>query len=113
MKSLINIYLKVVAIALVFALPVCSQAKSDQLWTKVRGIVMYDKTIAFSLTDQEFNELKSLADSGDANAQYGLGVVYLARQNFRDAKTYLQLAANQGHQPAMNRYQQYFEMHLH
>lgn len=109
MKVPINQIVNALVLTLAFALPVQLHAKSDQLWTKLRGIAMYDKTIAFGLTDQEFTELKFLANSGDANAQFALGVVYLARQEYSDVEFYLNQAATQVHMPARYRYQKYLE----
>lgn len=112
MKLLKNRFISALVLTLAIILPVQSHAESDQLWTKLRGIVMYDKTIAFGLTEQELTELKLLATSGDANAQYALGVVYLAKQDYADAELFLKQAATQGHVPAQYRYQQYLEMKL-
>ena len=112
MNILKNQYVSALVLTLAFALPVQLHAESDQLWTKLRGIVMYDKTIAFALTDQEFTELKLLANSGDANAEFALGIVYLARQEYADAELYLMQAATQGHVQAQYRYQKYLETKL-
>ena len=107
MKLLKNQLLSTLILTLAVAFPVQSLAESDQLWTKVRGMVVYDKTIAFGLTEQELSELKFLATSGDANAQFAMGIVCLAKHEFTDAEFFLEQAAAQGHVHAQYRYQQY------
>ena len=113
MKFSKNHFVSALALSLTFALSGQVRAESDQFWTKLRGIVMYDKTMAFALTEQEFTQLKVLANSGDANAQFALGVVYLAKQEYFDAELPLKQAATQGHIPAQYRYQKYLVTKLH
>ena len=113
MKFLKNHFVSALALSLTFALSGQLRAESDQFWTKLHGIVMYDKTMAFALTEQEFTQLKVLANSGDANAQFALGVVYLAKQEYFDAELPLKQAATQGHIPAQYRYQKYLVTKLH
>jgi len=113
MKFLKNHFVSALALSLIFALSGQLRAESDQFWTKLRGIVMYDKTMAFALTEQEFTQLKVLANSGDANAQFALGVVYLAKQEYSEAELPLKQAATQGHIPAQYRYQKYLVTKLH
>ena len=109
MKLYKNQYITALVLTLAFALPVSLHAESDQLWKKLLGIATYDKTTTHGLTDKELTELKFLANSGDANAQFALGVVFLARQEYTDAELYLKQSAEQGHVPAQYRYQEYLE----
>ena len=85
-------------------LPVNAFADSSTLWDKLTVIAAGDWVEVDSLNEQDLAQLTSLSNSGDSNAQYALGVVYMLRHEHDKADIWLQRAAEQGHIPASYSY---------
>lgn len=82
------------------ALPASVLAESNELWDKL-SIISADGWSAFeSVTEQELSQLISLSESGNINAQYALGVIYMLKHEHDKAEIWLKSAAEQGHIPA-------------
>lgn len=94
----------ILALSLVIAVPFSASADSDPLWDKLAVIAAGSWGDAKSISKDEINQLKSMANAGDANAQFALGVLYQAKHQHRDAEYWLKLAADQGHIPARYSY---------
>ena len=56
--------------------------------------------------------LQQLADKGDINAQYLLGIRYCIRNNRPLAKYWLKIAAKQGHNVALELLSEFNKSHL-
>lgn len=81
-------------------IPASVFAGSDALWNKLTTIATNGWMEIDSLSRQEMDKLSSLASTGDANAQYALGMIYQAKHEHEKAANWLKQAAEQGHAPA-------------
>lgn len=91
-------------ISLALLMPLTATAERDPLWDKVSVVAAGSWNDVNSITSDDLDRLKSIANTGDANAQFALGVVYQARHQHREAEYWLKLAADQGHIPARYSY---------
>ena len=85
-------------------LPVNVFADSNELWDKLSVIAAGGWSDVDSLNEQDLTQLTSLSNSGDSNAQYALGVIYMVRHEHEKAEIWLKRAADQGHIPASYSY---------
>lgn len=84
--------------------PLTASANSADLWQKLPIVANDDWSNTDVISSEDIKQLTSLAESGDANSQFALGAIQLARQNHYEAQHWLMLAAVQGHLPARYKY---------
>jgi hypothetical protein len=96
--------LSLLVLSLAIAAPWSASADSVTLWDKLAVIAAGSWEHVNSLSSEETNQLKSLANTGDVNAQFALGVIHQAKHQHREAEYWLKMAADQGHMPARYSY---------
>ena len=91
-------FLSVIGLAVL--IPFGATAETNILWDKVSVVAAGSWNDVNTISSEELDQLKSIANTGDANAQFALGVIYQAKHQYREAEYWLKLAADQGHMPA-------------
>lgn len=92
------------AAGMLLSMPLSASAEHHELWNKLSDVASKNWNTSNTLNVSEMLELQSLAESGDANAQYVIGMLYRSEQNHAQAKVWLKRAAEQGHLPARKEY---------
>lgn len=83
-----------------FATATACLADADNLWSAVSRLSEQNWTANDELSSQQLAQLQQLAKAGDANAQYALGRIHMAKHEHPAAAQWLKQAAAQGHIPA-------------
>lgn len=98
-------------VLLYVVLPASVFAESGQLWNKLTAIAANNWLDVNSLSTREIDQIESLAQSGDSNAQYALGMIYQVKHEHDKAQAWLKHAAEQGHVPARYSYNKHAAGH--